>query len=142
MPCKILLPVDGSEGSLRAARHVADCMAHVSELEVHLVNVQPRADDWQVRRLLKPEELAAMEAEWAEDTLAPARTLLDQAGARSQTHIVQGEVAESIARLATELGCDQIVMGTHGRGALGDLLMGSVASQVLHHARVPVTFVK
>jgi nucleotide-binding universal stress UspA family protein len=33
-------------------------------------------------------------------------------------------------------------MGTHGRGALGDLLMGSVASQVLHHARVPVTFVK
>jgi len=39
----------------------------------------------------------------------------------------QGEVGPTIAHLAQELGCDQIVMGTRGHTALGDLVMGSVA---------------
>jgi nucleotide-binding universal stress UspA family protein len=142
MTCKILLPVDGSEGSLRATRHVASIAGQVKDLEVHLANVQSRGDDWMVRRMIKADELAHMEAEWAEAALAPARAILDQTGVRHQSHVIQGEVAQSVARLADELACDQIVMGTRGLGALGDLLMGSVATKVLHLAKVPVTFVK
>lgn len=142
MRCKILLPVDGSEGSVRAARHVAGIAAMVKDLEVHLVNVQPLGDDWMVRRMIKSEELAKMEQEWAESAIAPVRAVLGATGVTCVDHVAQGEVAETITRLARELACDQIVMGTRGHGALRDLLLGSVAIKVLHLANVPVTLVK
>jgi nucleotide-binding universal stress UspA family protein len=142
MRCKILLPVDGSEGSARAARHVAGIAAMVKDLEVHLVNVQPLGDDWMVRRTIKPEELAKMEKEWGESAIAPTRKILKAAGVACIEHISQGEIAPTVARLAQELTCDQIVMGTRGRSALGDLVLGSVAIKVLHLAKVPVTLVK
>jgi len=142
MNCKILLPVDGSEGSSKAARHVAHIAAMMPDVEVHLLNVQPPGDDWMVRRLIKAEELAVMEADWAESALAPARSILQKAGVSCLNHTVQGEVAATIARLAQELGCDQIIMGTQGRSALGDLVLGSVAVKVLHLSSVPVTLVK
>lgn len=142
MPCKILLPVDGSEGSAHAARHVASLAALVPALEVHLVSVQPPGNDWMVRRMLKPEEIASMEREWAEATLGPAREILRPTGVACTEHVVQGEVAQTIARLASELGCDQIVMGTRGQSALSGLLLGSVAIEVLHLAEIPVTLVK
>jgi nucleotide-binding universal stress UspA family protein len=142
MRCKILLPVDGSEGSARAARHVAGIAAMVKNLEVHLVNVQPLGDDWMVRRMIKPEELVQMEREWAESAIAQARAILKAAGIACVEHIEQGEIAPTVARLAQELVCDQIVMGTRGRSALGDLVLGSVAIKVLHLAKVPITLVK
>jgi nucleotide-binding universal stress UspA family protein len=56
--------------------------------------------------------------------------------------VLVGHIGQTIARRADELGCDGIVMGTSGRGALGNLLLGSVATKVIHHAKVPVTLVK
>ena len=53
-----------------------------------------------------------------------------------------GDAAEEIVALATELHNDQIVMGTHGRGALQGLLMGSTTTKVIHLAKVPVLLVK
>jgi len=53
-----------------------------------------------------------------------------------------GDAAEEILRVAEEVRCDLIVMGTHGRSGLGRLLMGSVAEQVMRKARCPVLTVK
>ncbi|MDQ1362699.1 MAG: hypothetical protein QG652_559 [Pseudomonadota bacterium] len=142
MSFKILLPVDGSEGSCRAARYVAGLIALANDLEVHLVNVQSSGDDWRVRRVLKPEELVAMEKEWGEAAMEPAQKILQAAGVKCIEHMVQGDVPQTIARLARELGCNQIVMGTRGQSSLSGLLMGSVATKVLHLAEVPVTLVK
>ncbi len=142
MPCKILLPVDGSEGSLSAARHVAGLARLVPGLEVHVVSVQPTGEDWIVRRLIRPEELAEMEREWSQAVMEPACTILREAGIEPHCHLIQGEVAPSIVRLASELQCDQIVMGTRGQSALTGLLMGSVATKVLHLSPIPVTLVK
>jgi nucleotide-binding universal stress UspA family protein len=133
---KILLPVDGSESSARAARHVAGISKCLTDLEVHLVNVQPLGDDWMVRRMIKPEELVKMEREWSDTAITPARAILQTGGVACVEHVAQGEVAETIARIAKELACDQIVMGTRGHGALRDLFLGSVA------INVPVTLVK
>jgi nucleotide-binding universal stress UspA family protein len=142
MPCKILLPVDGSKSASHAARHVASIAAMMPDLQVHLLNVQPPGDDWMVRRMLKPEELVTMEKEWGDSAFAPIREVLKAAGVSSTEHIVQGEVADTIARVARELGCDQIVMGCHGRTALRGFLLGSVVAKVLHLADQPVTLVK
>ena len=78
-----------------------------------------------------------------------ARAILDDARERlagSTVHfdleLLEGDPGETIARRAAELGCESIVMGTHGRGRLGSALMGSVAQRVVHAATVPVTLVK
>ena len=142
MPCKILLPADGSKSASHAAQHVADIAAMVPDLQVHLLNVQPPGDDWTVRRMLKPDELAAMEKEWGESAFGPVRDILKAAGLSCTEHIEQGETADTIARVARELGCDQIIMGSHGRTALGGFLLGSVVAKVLHLADQPVTLVK
>ena len=47
-----------------------------------------------------------------------------------------------IAKVANELKCNAIIMGTRGLSPLGNLLLGSVAAQVVHLAGTPVTLVK
>jgi universal stress protein A len=57
-------------------------------------------------------------------------------------HVLEGEPSEQIVQLATSLACDFIVIGSHGRTGLRRLLMGSVAEQVLRHAKCQVVIVK
>jgi nucleotide-binding universal stress UspA family protein len=64
------------------------------------------------------------------------------AGLACVTHVRIGAPAEVIAAYAAEKGCDAIVMGTRGMGAVAGLVMGSVAQKVVHLASVPVTLVK
>jgi nucleotide-binding universal stress UspA family protein len=56
--------------------------------------------------------------------------------------LVLGEAAREIVRLAEELQCDLVVLGTHGRSRLKRLVLGSVAEQVLRTAPCPVLTVK
>jgi nucleotide-binding universal stress UspA family protein len=56
--------------------------------------------------------------------------------------LVSGDPAEEILRLAGEMGCDLIVLGTHGRTGLPRLMVGSVAEQVVRKAPCPVLTVK
>jgi len=74
--------------------------------------------------------------------LQPARAKLDAAGLKYQCHILVGEPAEKIVQYARENGCEQIFMGTHGRGAVSKVLLGSVASKVVALSDVPVVLVK
>lgn len=53
-----------------------------------------------------------------------------------------GEAGEEICAQARELGADIVVVGTHGRGALGRALLGSVAESVLRASSVPVLTVR
>jgi len=61
---------------------------------------------------------------------------------RIERRLEEGAPAEEILRVAKEVNCDLIVMGTHGRTGLGRLLMGSVAEQVVRKAPCPVVTVK
>ena len=74
--------------------------------------------------------------------LAPALAALDAAGVPHTDEILVGPVAESIANCADARKVDAIVMGTRGMTAIGNLVMGSVATRVVHLAHVPVTLVK
>jgi nucleotide-binding universal stress UspA family protein len=139
---KALIPVDGSPSSERAVKHVIALAEVNPALQVVLLNVQEPIDDWHVRRFLKPEEIEAMEESKGGDQLKGARALLAAAGVRHTPSVVVGPVAETIARTALEQGCDGIVMGTRGLGGVESLVLGSVATKVIHLAEVPVTLVK
>ena len=139
---KVLVPVDGSKTADRAVRHVVKLAQAGEAYEVHLVNVQEAADAPEVRRFLKEADVRRRQLEHGADTLRSARRLLDAAGIAYREHVLIGDPAEEIAALAKRRKVDKIIMGTHGRGTLAGMLMGSVASKVLHRAAVPVTLVK
>jgi len=55
-----------------------------------------------------------------------------------KTLVMEGVFADSILEAAKSESADIIVMGSHGRGGLDKLIMGSVAEKVLHHSSVPL----
>jgi nucleotide-binding universal stress UspA family protein len=140
---KMLVAVDGSAHARRAIDAVARLAPQITGgVRVWLLNVgAPMVYYGELPPFdLEPVERAQREQQQGllADALADAR-----AGglADASTLSAVGEPASEIVRVAAEHGVDQIVMGTHGRGAIGSLLIGSVAQRVLHQARVPVLLV-
>jgi nucleotide-binding universal stress UspA family protein len=139
---RYLIPVDGSECSRRAVEHAIRLARCPESPVIHLLHVRPPVEAWEVRSFLNDEEIEQEQQREGEACLREARDLLDAAGVAYQAHVAVGSIAETIARYADENGCDFIVMGTHGRGGLSRILMGSVATQVVHLSQLPVTLVK
>jgi len=140
---KILLPVDGSECSLRAVDQLVTHVSWFREVpEIHLLHVHAPIPIGRVQAHVGKETLHAYYLEEGQEHLVAAQKKLDAAGRFHTTHIHVGQPAEVISKMAGELACDLIVMGTHGRGGLVELVMGSVASRVLHLAPCPVLLVK
>ena len=63
-------------------------------------------------------------------------------GVEHSPHLLVGEAAPAIVEFARSKGCDMIVMGTHGFSTVMGLIMGSVATKVIHLATMPVLLVK
>ncbi len=139
---KALLPVDGSENSLRAVKHLITLVQGREPMDVHILNVQEPIDAWEVRRCFKPEEIEAMQVSAGGDALQAARMLLEEAAVPFTAQVLIGDVAESIARYAHEIGADKIIMGTRGMTPLANLMLGSIATKVIHLTEIPVTLVR
>lgn len=140
---KILLPVDGSECALRAVDYLIAHSACFRDVpEVHLLHVHAPIPIGRVQAHIGKETLQAYYLEESQALLSEAQKKLDAAGRFHTTHIHVGQPAEVIVKMASELGCDLIVMGTHGRSGIAGLVMGSVANRVLHLATSPVLLVK
>ncbi len=141
---KVLLPIDGSECALRGVALVIAkraCYAQPDDLEIHLVNVQTSFSR-DVSRFVSHEQMVSFHHEEGEKMLKTARDLLDAAGAKYTCHTEIGNVAEKITELAETLHCDQLVMGTHGRGAFMEVLTGSTTLKVVHLSKIPILLVK
>jgi len=142
----VLIPVDGSDNSTRAV-DAACQLAYGQPVTVHLLNVQPPIISGIVKNHLSQDLIDKFYQELGETALEPARARLDVAGIAYTSHVEVGDVAQTIARYVRDLHCDQVIMGTRGLGsgvvgAISGLLMGSIATKVLHLVHVPVTFVK
>jgi nucleotide-binding universal stress UspA family protein len=137
---KVLVPVDGSDNALRTVRFVIQKAALYKEpLELHLLNVQ-RPFPGTVRGVHAESE--KYHHDEGIKALAVARKLLDDAGIKYVYHISVGEAGETIAHFVKEKKIEQVVMGTRGAGAVANMLLGSVATKVLHLVEVPVLLVK
>lgn len=141
MSC-ILVPIDGSDNSIRALSYVVEHAQAYAPLTVHLVNVQTPIVSGNVRLFIDAGTIRRYHEEEGEAALVKARAMLDKSGIPYTSHIKVGHVAESIASMADENKCDQIVMGTRGLGAATGMWLGSVTTKTLHLAHVPVTVVK
>jgi nucleotide-binding universal stress UspA family protein len=137
----VLVPIDGSECSLRALHYLIGARAGDRGPALHLLNVQP-AMTGDVRQFVARSDIDDYRRAQSDEALRPARDLLDGAGLAYESHLDVGHAADCIIRCAEALGCDHIVMGTHGRSALADLLVSSTTLKVLHQTRLPVVLVK
>ena len=140
----VVVPVDGSECSLRAVRYLLGMRAEGSipaDLAIHLVNVQHPVSA-HIGQFVSRDQVAGFHRDESAQALHAACALIEAAGAKCTMHSEVGTVAEVVVRLASALHCDHIVMGTHGRGALAELLVGSTTLKVVHLAQVPVVLVK
>lgn len=139
---KILVLADGSAYGQRAVAHVAKLFAQDAQLDVHLLNVQIPVESGHVRMFVSHDELQDYYREEGLAALKDACDAMDKAGLPYHSHIAVGHVVDTILRYITELGFDKVVMGTHGRNRLAELLLGSVATELVKRSPVPVTLVK
>jgi nucleotide-binding universal stress UspA family protein len=136
---KILFAVDGSEASLRAARGLAGILRWSKATNVEILNVQTEPFILREAVLSSLRERAESRArEEGERALAMADALLREVAARTATTVRFGDAATAIARAAEMLDCAIIAMGSHGAGAVGSLLTGSVTTKVIHIGARPV----
>jgi nucleotide-binding universal stress UspA family protein len=135
---KILVAVDGSAHALHATAFVMRQLRPLPGAEAHVVNVQPPVPYLEA---LPEAARAAVESvieQRGRDACERARQMLAAAGFVVHMHVDTGDPAEAIVRCAGGCGCDLIVMGTRGLGAVAGLALGSVASRVLQRVEIPV----
>ena len=137
---RILVAVDGSKPSLKAAQLLVDhadwynSRPEVELIAVHLpVPKVGHTNKAQLERYYREE---------GESMLAAAKKKLDGAGIRYNAQVLVGPVAETIVRHAKARRCDLIYIGTRGMSEIGKALLGSTATKVLHISDVPVLLVK
>ena len=139
---KILLAVDGSAYTKKMLAYLT---SHQEMLgtghEYTIITVQP---------LLPPRARAALGKDVVEQyydeestkILQPVQEFLKAHGVQAQSISKVGPIADTIIHAAQDGKFDLIAMGTHGHGALGRLVMGSVSSQVLAGCTIPVLLIR
>lgn len=139
----ILLAVDGSESSTKVVERLAKHVGELREIPViHVLYVHLPIPPGFATRYVGHE---VIENYYQEEGLAITRPVVDRlahAGVAATAHVKVGSPGETIALTAQELRCDAIWMGTHGRGAVTQALLGSVAARVVSLTHIPVTLVR
>ena len=133
----VLLPVDFSEPSLKATEYAVE-LAHRFGASLHLLHViedpvvyLPMFESYPLPTREQFETYAQVRLEnWIPDA--------DAEGLNLEFHWRHGAPHVEVIDYAQDSSIDLIVMGTHGRGIAGHLLLGSVAEKVIRKAPCPV----
>jgi nucleotide-binding universal stress UspA family protein len=140
---KILVPVDFSEYTDEIVTF-ADEIARRFDASVHVIHVVPTMD------YFAPYE-SFMAAEYTETMQKGVEAEIDKkldavasmiTGAAVTKAIRTGSASVEIIDYAESIGAELIVMGTHGRGGLEHILMGSVAEKVVRKSSCPVLTIR
>jgi nucleotide-binding universal stress UspA family protein len=139
---KLLVPIDGSDSSMRALNYAIKLAQAHPTFALHLLTVHPEPIVYgEIQVYVSREKMEEMQLAHCLDILQPAIEATKAAGVPYASEVLVGETAQIIAKRAHELNCDAIVMGTRGMSAIANLVMGSVATKVLHLTKLPVTLV-
>lgn len=135
----IVVPIDGSAPS-DAAVALASKVANEEGASITLVHA---VDPAKIAAVAAPSSIdpnAAISAaeEAATEILASAAAKVSGSGVNVKTQLLEGDAVEAVLDLATQVGADLIVVGSHGRGGLSRALLGSVAEGILRKSTIPV----
>jgi nucleotide-binding universal stress UspA family protein len=137
----VLAALDASEAAHEVLRVGANFARHARGGELHLVHVVENLPP-PVELVPRPPGLGITSTEIV--TAARERVEALAAEARSQfpgrlaTHVAAGSAWKQILQIAIDVQADLIVVGTHGRGGVKRMLLGSVAESVVRKASCPV----
>ncbi len=132
---KILVGIDGSESSLKAAQYAAD-LASMYGAKVTLMFVEPRSIDTKSTRLtFVPNEVIDVDEKYDN-----AEKIMDEKKVAYDTAAEMGDAAEHILKRSVH-DYDLVVVGKRGIGGLEEFVMGSVSSEVAHKTKVPVLII-
>ncbi len=146
----LLIPTDGSEPANRAIDFTIRLLVNTScQVTLLYVVEEPVYSVFWADGLVAPEvflpppeemhkELDRKAEEMLKDSLKPLR----EAGIEAKPKVRFGNPPSEILFEAEEGGYDMIAMGSHGRGILGNFLLGSVSNRIVHHAKCPVVIVR
>ena len=137
---RVLLPVDDSRASRYAVRHVILECKRNEAMDIHVLNVQLPLRQHIAQFVSTPNRESFYRDE-AERALRPVRLLLDDAGTPYTVHTKVGHRAEVITEMASQLGCDHIVMGTARKSSITRTIESSVMNKVIELTRVPVVVI-
>ena len=138
---RILVPTDGSVEGERAVAHALD-LAAVHDATVHAVHVVDTASYAGMSMEASWEGLGRLLRSDADEAVTAVEELAAGTGVDVSTAVVEGSPSREIVRYAEGNDCDLVVMGTHGRGGIDRLLLGSVAEKVVRGSVVPVLTVR
>jgi universal stress protein A len=134
---KILVPVDGSDTAGKAAKYAAD-LAKQTGAAITLLSVIDTSPytTRSVPAVAAPAHLTEPIEDYLRQTagafLSKAKEICKGRKVRSKSVIRSGHPVEEILKEAKASGVDLIVVGSHGRSALGATLLGSVAFGIIH----------
>lgn len=146
MPSRILVPTDFSDAADAAFEYAAALaeklgaaldLLHVVE-DPYFTSGVFSAERWVPTPPAMREELLTN----AQEQLRARVNRLEQKGVQRTMKVYTGPAAKAITEYAAEHAIDLIVMGTHGRGGMANLLLGSVAERVVRTAPCPVLTVR
>lgn len=133
---RIVVGFDGSDHALKALARAAEIANGATVAVVSATSPQKFQRDPAV----SPEDPADVEAR--SQALAEARKYLEEKGITGQYVTGHGNPADVIVQEAEESGADLIIVGTRGHNAAQRAILGSVSTNVVHHATVDVLVVR
>jgi nucleotide-binding universal stress UspA family protein len=136
---KVLVPIDGSAGSVKALEYIANRRKHGERFTVLVINVQPEILP---SRFVPKDMIERYQNAESEKALGKANVAKLINELKADVYSDVGDAAETIVKFAKKSGCHEIIMATRGLGQVKGLLMGSTATKVVHLSPLPVTLVK
>ena len=138
---KILLPVDGSENSVKAAKTCVEIAKPIGAKVTALFAVDSTAYMSLPENIMWENVQVMLEKE-GKDALKDIKKIFKEKGVMLSTKLLEGGPASEIVNTADEENVDLIVMGTAGRKGLDRFFLGSVSEKVLRTASCSVMVVK
>jgi nucleotide-binding universal stress UspA family protein len=139
---KILVPVGGSELSWKAFRHALSVFSDADIVVMHVID--PQETHYGEGELLYDDDEYEQLREDSRALLAKASRLAEEEFGRTVETVTAVNRAPENAILSylEDADVDQVVMGSHGRSNVLDLILGTTSKAVVRRASVPVTVVR
>ena len=141
----VLIATDGSQHSINAAQRAGDLLRDADKVTLVSVVTEIPGDDaggFEGSVYSADEQETLWQRELAEAGQEIERTAAALTSGSIDKRVEVGDEAETVCRVAEELGVDVIVVGSHGRTGLERLFLGSVSEHIVRHAPCAVLVVR